>query len=53
MGRADSLSRRADWTEGIERDNENQIMLKKEWSEIRAMEKKQWLIEGAEEDIIE
>jgi len=30
MGRADSLSRRADWVEGIERDNENQVMLKKE-----------------------
>jgi len=29
MGQADSLSRRADWAEGIERDNENQVMLKK------------------------
>ena len=28
-------------------------MLKKEWLEIRAMKKRQWLIEGAEEDIIE
>jgi len=26
----DSLSRRVDWAEDIERDNENQIMLKKE-----------------------
>ena len=39
MGRADSLNRRADYVEGIERDNENQIMLKKEWLEIRVMEK--------------
>ena len=38
MGRADSLSRRVDWTEGIERDNENQVMLKKEWLEVRTME---------------
>jgi len=30
MERADSLSRRADWAEGIERDNESQVMLKKE-----------------------
>jgi len=30
MGRADSLSRRVDWAEGIEKDNENQVMLKKE-----------------------
>jgi len=36
----DSLSRRADWIEGVERDNKNQIMLKKEWLEIRAMEKR-------------
>ena len=28
-------------------------MLKKEWLEIRAMDRKQWLIEGVEEDIIE
>jgi len=52
MGRADSLNRRADCVEGIERDNENQIMLKKEWLEIRVMEKGQLLIEGAEEKII-
>ncbi len=28
MEQADSLSRRADWAKGIERDNENQVMLK-------------------------
>jgi len=53
MGQADSLSRRADWAERIERDNENQVMVKREWLEIRVMDKKQWLIEGVEEDIIE
>ena len=47
------MSRRADWVEGVERDNENQIILKKEWLEIRAIEKEQLLIEGAEEGIIE
>jgi len=36
MGQANSLSRRADWAKEIERDNKNQIMLKKEWLEIRA-----------------
>jgi len=30
MGRADSLSRRVNWAEGVERDNENQVMLKEE-----------------------
>ena len=53
MGQANSLSRRADWVERVERDNENQIMLKKEWLEIRAMDRKQWLIKGAKEEIIE
>jgi len=30
MERADSLSRRVDWAEGVEKDNENQIMVKEE-----------------------
>ena len=29
MGRVDSLSRRVDWAEEVERDNRNQVMLKK------------------------
>ena len=49
MGRADSLSRRVDWAEGVERDNENQVMLKEEWLEVRVMEQ---LIEGLEEEIV-
>ena len=49
MERADSLSRRVDWAEGVERDNENQVMLKEEWLEIRAIEQ---LIEGPEEEIV-
>ena len=53
MGQADSLSRRADWVEGVEMDNKNQVMLKKQWLEIRVMEKGQLLIEEAEKEIIE
>jgi len=49
MGRADSLSRRVDWAEGVEKDNENQVMVKKEWLEVRAIER---LIEGPEEEIV-
>jgi len=30
MGRADSLSRRVDWAEGVEKDNENQVIVKEE-----------------------
>ena len=53
MGQANSLSRRVDWAEGVERDNENQMILKRKWLEIKAMDRKQWLIEGAKKDIIE
>ena len=49
MGRADSLSRRVDWVEGVERDNENQVMLKEEWLEIRTMEQ---LVEEPEKKIV-
>jgi len=38
MRRADSLSRRVDWAEGVEKYNENQIMVKEEWLEVRAIE---------------
>ena len=49
MKRVDSLSRRVDWTKGVEKDNENQVMLKEKWLEVRAMEQ---LIEGPEEEIV-
>ena len=49
MGKADSLSRRVDWAERVEKYNENQVMLKKEWLEVRAMEQ---LVEGPEEEIV-
>jgi len=49
MGRADSLSRKVDWVEGVKKDNENQVMLKEEWLEVRAMKR---LIEGPEEEIV-
>jgi len=53
MGQADSLSRRADWVKEVEIYNKNQVMLKKkEWLEIRAIEKRQLLIEGEEKEII-
>jgi len=36
MGKADGLSRRPDWQEGMERDNEDQTLIKPEW--VRAAE---------------
>jgi len=49
IGKADSLSRRVDWAERVEKDNENQIMLKKEWIEVRAMEQ---LLKEPEQEIV-
>ena len=49
MGRADSLSKRVDWVEEVEKNNENQIMLKEEWLEVRAMEQ---LVEEPEDGIV-
>ena len=31
MGKVDGLSRRPDWQDGVERDNENQKLVKLEW----------------------
>jgi len=53
MSRVDSLSRRVNWVEGVERDNENQVILKKKWLEIRAIEKEQLLIKRVGKEIIE
>jgi len=36
MGKADRLSRRLDWQEGVEKDNKNQKLVKPEW--IREVE---------------
>ena len=49
MERADSLSRKVNWTERVERDNENQVMVKEEWLEDRAMEQ---LVKGPEKKIV-
>jgi len=36
MGKADGLSRRPDWQEGVERDNKDQMLIKPEW--VRGVE---------------
>jgi len=38
MGKADSLSRRLDWKIGVEKDNEDKILVKPEWLEVRKTE---------------
>ena len=49
MGKADGLSRRPDWKVGIEKDNENQIVVKENW--LHSMQ--EVVIEGPEVEIIE
>jgi len=48
MGKADSLSRRPDWEVRVERDNENQTLIKPEWLEARRMETVEIIVEGVD-----
>jgi len=38
MEKADSLSRRPDWKVGVEKDNENETLVKPKWIEVRRTE---------------
>ena len=49
MEKADGLSRRLDWKVGINKDNENQIIIKDNW--LHKLEKV--IIEGPKVEIIE
>jgi len=48
MGKADSLSKRLDWKVGVERDNENEMLIKPEWLEIRKTEAVEIIVEGVD-----
>ena len=39
MGKMNSLSRRPDWEIGVEKDNEDKILVKPEWLEVRKVKK--------------
>ena len=49
MGKADRLSQRADWKVGVDKDNDNQILIKDNW--ICSMY--EVVVEGPEVDIVE
>ena len=49
MGKVDGLSRRSDWKIGVEKDNENQVLIKDNW--IRSMY--EVVVEGPEVDMLE
>jgi len=51
MGKVDSLSRRPDWEVGVERDNEDETLVKPEWLEVRRMERIEVIVE--EVDLLE
>jgi len=48
MGKADSLSRRPDWEVGVERDNEDEMLVKPEWLEVRRTERVEIIVEGVD-----
>ena len=48
MGKADSLSRRLDWEVGVEKDNEDETLVKPKWLEARRMERVEVIVEGVD-----
>jgi len=48
MGKADGLSRRPDWEIGVERDNKEQTLVKKEWLEVKRIKVAEVIIEGVD-----
>jgi len=49
MGKVDGLSRRLDWKVGVDRDNENQVIIKDHW--IHNLQ--EVVIEGSEVELLE
>ena len=49
--KTDSLSKRLDWKVGVERDNKDETLVKKEWLENRRTEKVKVIVE--EVDLLE
>jgi len=48
MGKADSLSRRPDWEDGVEKDNEDETLVKPEWLEVRKTEVVEIIVDGVD-----
>jgi len=46
--KADSLSRRLDWGVEVERDNEDETLVKPEWLEVRRTERVEVIVEGVD-----
>jgi len=48
MGKADELSKRPDWEVEIEKNNEEQMLVKKEWLEVKRIRIVEVIIEGVD-----
>jgi len=48
MGKADSLNRRPDWEVSVERDNEDEILVKPEWLKVRRAEMVEIIVDGVD-----
>ena len=48
MGKVNGLSRRPDWEVGVEKDNEEQMLVKKEWLEMKRIRITEVVIEGVD-----
>jgi len=51
MGKVNSLSRRLDWEVGVERDNEDETLVKPKWLKVKRMERVEVIVE--EVDLLE
>jgi len=48
MGKANSLSRRPDWEIRVEKDNEDEMLVKPEWLEVRKTEAVEIIVDGVD-----
>ena len=48
IGKADSLSRRPDWEIGVEKDNEDETLVKLEWLEVKKRETVEIIVDGVD-----
>ena len=46
IGKANGLSRRPDWEVGVEKDNEEQMLVKKKWLETKRIQVAEVIVEG-------
>ena len=48
MGKVDSLSRRLDWEVGVKRNNENEMLVKSKWLEVRKTKRVGVIMKGVD-----